>query len=240
MIRPLIWRSLGWRLFASLLLVLPLAALVAASFVTETEPGHRRDGYLEHLDATWFRLPGACVVFLPVAVLLAAGRAFIRHHDHAYLLALPVSRHRWLLSQLGAAVAALGMLVGLVHLIFSLGAWWAAAPLAAGPLAARSLAVWSAAAVWAAVTLGVLALVRRPTLAALLVLVPAAVLPPISFRLQLPAVSPSERLPAWDPWAFVDPRAWQSGIPVVSLLLALTLGLAGVLIALHRASRIEP
>jgi hypothetical protein len=47
-------------------------------------------------------------------------------------------------------------------------------------------------------------------------------------------------LPAWDPWALADPRAWETGVPLASLLAALALGGAGWILALRRLERFEP
>jgi hypothetical protein len=47
-------------------------------------------------------------------------------------------------------------------------------------------------------------------------------------------------LPAWDPWALADPRAWDRGVPVASLLVALAMGTAGMVLALYRIERVEP
>jgi hypothetical protein len=239
MLRATIWRDLRWRLLAASLLVVLPTALVAWSQVAH--PHHAVPGGATYLDATWFWLPGGSAVFLVAAVLLAAGGSLLRpRRDVAYVLALPVSRRRWLLTHAAMSLAALAALVLFVHVLLTMGAVRAGAPLAHGPLLARSLAVLAAASAWIGVTVGVLALVRHPALAVALVLGVVAALPPGRFRLDLPPRAEPPLLPAWDPWAFADPRAWDAGVPVASLLAALAFGTAGMVLALHRVERFEP
>lgn len=239
MLHATIWRDLRWRLLAASLLVVPPAALVAWSQVAH--PHHVTPGGAAYLDAAWFRLPGGNAVFLVAAVLLAAGGSLFRPGgDVAFLLALPVSRRRWLLTNLGMSLAALAALVLVVHLVLAAGAARAGAPFAHGPLLVRSLTALVAASPWIGATVGVLALVRHPALAVALVLGAVAALPPARFRLDLPPRAVPRMLPFWDPWAFADPRAWDLGVPVASMVAALALGTAGVLLALHRLERFEP
>jgi hypothetical protein len=47
-------------------------------------------------------------------------------------------------------------------------------------------------------------------------------------------------LPAWDPWALADPRAWQGAVPVASLLSAVALAVGGTMLALWVLERREP
>ena len=240
MLRATIWRDLRWRLLAASLLVLPPAAAVAWQDVA-----HVRSG-AAYLDAAWFRLPGGSAVVLAAAVLLAAGGSLLRPRgDVAYLLSLPLSRRRWLLAHVAMSLAALAALVVVVHVVLATGASRAdaahgGASLALRPLLGRSMAVFAAASVWIGVTVGVLAVVRYPALTVGLVLAAVSALPTSRFRLDLPPRTAPPMLPAWDPWAFADPRTWDTGVPVTSLLVALALGTAGMLLALHRLERVEP
>ena len=240
MLRATIWRDLRWRLLAASLLVVPPAVLVAWSHAAHAA-GPAAPGHAAFLDVAWFRLPGGSPVFLVAAVLLAAGGSLLRPPaDVAYLLALPVSRRRWLLTHAAMSLAALAALIVVAHLVLAAGAWRAGVPLAPGALLARSLAVLIAASAWIGVTLGVLAVVRHPVLAVTLLLSAVVALSPSRFRLDLPPRVGPAMLPPWDPWAFADPRAWDTGVPVPSLLAALVLGAAGALVALHRLERLEP
>jgi signal transduction histidine kinase len=238
-----IWRNLRWRLLAALLLVTVPAILVAWSYALQSPrsaASGARLSYLEYLDAAWFLLPGASAVFLPAAVLIAAGGTLLRpRSDVAYLLAFPVSRRRWLLMNILASLAALAALVLASALILAVGAWRAEASLAMGSLLARSLVVLSAAAPWVGVTVGVLVIVRHPLPAVILVLGIVAALPPTRFRLDLPVREAPSGLPYWDPWTLADPRAWEGGPPIVSVLTALALGVAGILLAVYRVERLE-
>ncbi|HYH78862.1 MAG TPA: hypothetical protein VEX86_03675 [Longimicrobium sp.] len=242
MLRATIWRDLRWRVLAAALPVLGLAALVAASYASQPPRQGRAFGYGEFLDATWFWLPGPSTAFLVSAVVIAAGGSLLRPHaDLAYLLALPVSRGRWLLAHAAMSLAALAGLVLVAHAVLAAGALWAGAPLAILPLLARSLAVLLAASAWVGVTLGVLALVRVPVLAGTLVLLGAAYLMPDRFELDLPVrLPPPPMLSPWDPWAVADPRAWEHGAPLGSLAVTVALGLAGMLLAHYRIRRFEP
>lgn len=243
-----IWRELRWRLLAALLLVVPPAALVAWSYLLQARrtttgavaPGS--DGYLGYLDAAWFWLPGPSAVFLPAAVLVGTGGGLLRRRaDLTFLLALPVSRRRWLLTHLAMALAALGALVLVVTVVLAAGACRAAVPLPLGAILVRSLAVLAAASAWVGVTIGVLAVARSPALTTVLVLGAVVVQPTTYFRLDLPVrPPPPPLLPTWDPWMLADPRAWHQGVPLPSLLVTAALGTAGVLFALHRLERFEP
>ena len=245
MLRATIWRDLRWRLLAALLLVAPLAALIAWSYAINVRSGtdvmRAYPMYLAYLDAAWFRLPGPSSAFLLVAVIVSAGSGPLRPRDDlAYLLSLPISRRRLLLDHVLASVVAVTALVLVAHLILAVGAWSTGAPLALGALLGRSLAVTLAASAWVGVTVGVLMLVRYPVLAMTVVLGAVIILPGGRFRLEIPPRPTTEMLVAWDPWAFADPRAWQGAVPVASLLTAAVLGVGGTLLALWRLERLEP
>lgn len=245
MLRATIWRDLQWRLLVALLLVASPAALVARSYTLAPQRSIASTTgltYVEYLDAAWFWLPGASAVFLPAAVLISAAGVLLRPRtDLRFLLALPLSRRRWLLTNVMASLAALGALVLVVGIILASGAWYAGVPLGIGPLLGRSLAVLVAAGAWVGVTVGVLALVRHPALAAALVLGAVVVLPITRFRLDLPVrPPPPPPLPWWDPWALADPRAWHGSLPLASLLVTIAVGVAGLLIATYQVERFEP
>jgi len=245
MLRAAIWRDLRWRMLLAAVPVLVPAALVALSYAARAHgdggTANGYVGYVGYLDAAWFWLPGASAVFLLAAVIVSSAGSLLRPRgDVAYLLALPVSRTRWLLAHAGMSLAALAGLIVLADAVLAAGAVPSRAPVALVPLLARSLAVWVAAGAWVCVTLGVLSVVRVPPLAALLVLIAAAGSAD-HFELTIPArPSPPPLLPAWDPWALADPRGWAHGVPIESLLSAAALALAGLLLALHRLHRHEP
>jgi hypothetical protein len=240
MLRATIWRDLRWRAAAAALLVLPPAALVAWSNVVHARGPVVTKG-AAYVDAAWFWLPGGSAVFLAAAVLLGASGSLLRPRgDVAYLLALPLSRRRWLATHVAMSAATLAALVLVAHVIVAFGAWRAGAPLAPGALLGRSVAVLAAGSAWIGVTVGVLAVVRHPAAAIALVLGAVAALPPTRFRLDLPPRSVPAPLPAWDPWALADPRAWETGVPLASLLAALALGGAGSILVLNRLERFEP
>jgi hypothetical protein len=181
-------------------------------------------------------------VFLLAAVIVSAAGTLLRPRgDVAYLLALPVSRGRWLLAHAAMSLAALAGLVVLADGVLAAGALYGGVGVPLLPLLARSLAVWVAAGAWMCVTLGVVALVRHPVLAAALVLAGAALPAPDRFKLDLPVdYPPAPPLPPWDPWALADPRAWMHGVPLTSLLVAAALAGAGMLLAHYRLGRWEP
>ena len=237
MLHVAIWRDLRWRVIPAALLAVVPATLVAFSY-PQHGAGMR---YLEYIDAAWFRLPGPAAVFLLVAVLLAAGGSLLRpRRDVAFLLALPVSRRRWLLIHVGLPVAALAAVVLAVALILAGGAWHAGVPLDVAPLLARSLAVLGAASVWVCVTVTTLMFVRHPLLAATIVLGVVSTLPPTLFRLMIPPVESPDMLPSWDPWTLADPRSWAGAFPIASLLASVALSVASVMLALHLFERYEP
>jgi hypothetical protein len=236
-----IWHSLRWRLLAALLLVALPAFLVAWSFGSDKNDAVHFASYTRYVEAAWFELPGPSAVFLLVALIVSAsGRLMKPGGELAYTLALPISRRRWLLAHAGAFVVAVAIVQLFVCMILALGARHSAQPLELVPILVRSLAVIAAASVWIGVTLGALGLVRYPVLAATLVLGALQLQPHGRFQLQLPVTHSMGMLSAWDPWAFADPRAWQTGVPVASLLVALSLGLGGLALGLWRLERLEP
>jgi hypothetical protein len=242
MLRAAIWRDLRWRVLAAALLVVPLAGLVAWSYGARAHAGEvvGRD-YLAYLDQAWFRLPGPSAVFILVAVVLSAGSGLLRPREEVrYLLALPVSRRRLLLTYVALALTALGAVIALVDLVLAAGAWSTGVSLPLVPMIVRSLGVFAAAAVWVCVTVGVLSVVRHPILSLALVLGAVVLLPSDRFRLELPAVASAATLASWDVWAFADPRSWQGSIPFASLAAAIALGVAGLLLAWYRVQHFEP
>jgi hypothetical protein len=245
MLRATIWRDLRWRLLAALLLVGPPAAMVAIAGTqgprTDTGVIVPLSDFLRFLDASWFHLPGGSAVLLPAAVLLAAAGTLVRPRDDVgYLFTLPLSRRRWLLAHAAAAVLALATLVLLVGVAFAVSAARAGASLSLVALGARSLGVLLAASAWVGPTLFVATLVRRALPTIVTALAALAFGPGDRFRLDIPARESTAMLAAWDPWAFADPRAWHSGVPVLSLLTAAALGVGGLLLAAWRMERMEP
>ncbi len=238
MLRDLIWRDLRWRLLAVLPLPVLLASLVSWSYVMEAgvKP---MPPYAEWLDTAWFHLPGPSAHFILVAVVLACSNAMRRRPEVAYLLALPVSRRRWLLSHLAATLGAIAFLLLLVDVIFWIGAWRAGASLAPLPLLGRTLSVLLAASFTACVTVGMLALLRHPVLTALVVLGLIAVLPNERFQLTLPVQPAPLTLPAWDPWRVADARAWDGAVPWVGLVAGLTWIGLGLFVSAYRFSRTD-
>jgi hypothetical protein len=237
-----IWRDLRWRLIAPLLLVALLGMLVSESYQRGAGRGAPAPlTYMQYLDVGWFRLPGPNAVFLLVAVLIGAGgRLARRDGDAAYLLALPISRRRWVLSHLVASLASVAVTILALDVVLVAGAVRAGASVDIGALLVRSLATLVAASAWIGVALAVLAFVRYAVLAVTLVLA-AVVLMPTSgrFGLQIPAKVTPQILPTWDPWYLADPRAWQHGVPLASLACAALLGVAGTVVALMVTERMD-
>lgn len=234
MLRTTIWRDLRWRLLAAALLVaMPVALLVFGV------PKGTRD-FLHHLDANWFQLPGASAVLLPAALLLGAAGSLVRpRRDVAYLLSLPVSRRRWLALHVEGTLAALVLIVVSIDVAFIAGAWRAGATLPAGTLLLRSLGPLLAAAAWVPPMLALTALVRRSVVAIPAAFVLLSVMRTGRFKLDLPSKPSLGLLPAWDPWAFSDPRAWRGTVPTASMLSAAALALGGTLVALWLLDRFE-
>jgi hypothetical protein len=245
MLRATIWRDLRWRLLAALMLGALLSALVTWSYVMNVREGtavvRGYPGFLAYLDDAWFRLPGPSSAFLLLAVIVTAWSGPLRPRDDlAYLLSLPISRRRLLLTHVATSLASLSALVLVVDVTFVVGAWSAGTPLALGGLIGRSLLVMVAGAAWVGVTVGAVMLLRYPLLAMIAVLGAVIVLPGNRFRLEIPARPSPEMLAAWDPWALADPRAWQGAVPIASLLTAAALGAGGTILALWLLERREP
>src|SRR4051812_44669748 len=114
MLKRIIWHDLRWRLLAAATLV----AMTAGVVVLGLRLPPRAD-YLMHLDLAWFNLPGASAVLLPAAVIIASSGTLVRPaRDVAYLLTLPVSRDRWVMSHIAAAVFGIALLVVVCDVMF--------------------------------------------------------------------------------------------------------------------------
>jgi hypothetical protein len=242
MLAATIWRDLRWRFAAMLPLVVLIAALAAESFIRRpTQERSTGVTYSQHLDAVWFWLPGPSAIFLLVAVVLGASGVLLRPRANvAYLLSMPVSRSRWLLSNAAGSAIGVALMILITDGVFVAGAWRSGTSLPLLPLLARSLGVLLAACAWIGVTLAAVALVRSALLALTIVLGTLVLLPTSRFQLEIPPTSNSPPLGAWDPWTFADPRAWQSGIPFESLLSCATLGVGGLAVGLVLLKRYEP
>jgi len=249
MIYATIWRDLRWRLVVPALMLAACVGLLQIS-----HDGHlhvKHDGvpaapasiahdYVRYLDVSWFQLPGPSALFLVLAVLIAGGGRLTRpSSDLAYLFALPISRRRWVASHIAASVAALAMLLLLLDVAFAVDGLRTEGIAAIGALLLRSAGVLVAATAWVCVAVAALALMRYAVLAILLVFGVLALLPGGRFRLDLPARESAEMLPAWDPWAFADPRAWHGAVPVASLLSAAVLGVGATALAMWLVERRE-
>lgn len=246
MLRTLIWRDLRWRLLAATLLVAMPVVLVMLGFVSGV-PGGASAGpsvgasaavgvgrdYLRHLDRYWFQLPGGSAVFLPAAVLLGAAGTLVRpRRDVAYLIALPIARWQWVLWHIAASVAALALLVLASDVAFIGAAIRAGADIRVGALLMRSLGVLVASAMWIAPATALMMVARRPLVAIPVAFVLLSYMRGSRFNLDVPAKTTLAMLPAWDPWAFADPRAWSSRAPLASIAVAIAVGALGTLAAL--------
>jgi hypothetical protein len=241
MLLATIWRSLRWRLLAALPLVALPAFFVSWSFGSEKNDAVHFTSYSRYVEAAWFQLPGPSAVLLLVALIVSSHARLMKPGGElAYTLALPISRRRWLLAHAGAFVAAVAVVQLFIDVVLAIGARHSAQSLDVVPLLVRSAAAIAAASVWVGVTIGALGLVRHPVLAATLVLGALQLEPHGRFQLQLPVTRSMGRLSAWDPWAFADPRAWQDGVPLASMLVAEALGLGGLAVGLWRLERLEP
>ena len=242
MLRATIWRDLRWRALAGLMLVALPTAMVAASYAMRASADGlvAESSYLAYLDASWFRSPGPSAVFVIAAIIVSASRSLLGpRNDLAYILALPISRNRWLLSHMAASVAVLASLIVVAHCILVLGAVYGNIAVDIGSLALRMLAIFVAALAWIGVTSGILSIVRTPVIAVLLTLTLSVAVPGRRFQFQLPAQMSPVDLPYWDPWVFVDPRMWIEGVPVASISMSAVLIAAGTMIALIRINRMD-
>lgn len=228
MLKKIIWHDLRWRFLAAAI----LAGMTAGVIVLGLRLPARAD-YVRHLDLAWFNLPGASAVLLPAALIIGSPGTLVRPpRDVAYLMTLPLSRERWVMSHIAASVAALALLVIACDMLFIVAGWRLDSILRLGPLVLRSLLLLVAAAAWIPLMVSVTALVRRPIVAVPLAFVLLSFTRTNRFRLDIPAEPHNAMLGNMDPWAFADPRAWSGTIPVASIATATAMALTGILVAL--------
>ena len=243
------WRDLRWRTAASLLLAGPSAAFISSSFaVQRNQPPNAPPGvialgrsYPAYIDTAWFHLPSPSFVIAFVAILITAG-GILAHprSEQRFLLALPITRRAWVLAHLVGSVAATAFIAAVCATILLVGGWWQGTSYPASRMLANSSAVVLAAVPWVTTTAAVLAFVRRPVIAIMLVLAAILVLPGSWFGLIIPATPHAPISTTWDPWRLADPRLWQGGPPGHALLISAAIAAAGVTAALLRFERIEP
>ena len=228
MLNRIIWHDLRWRLLAAALLV----GMTAGVIVLGLRLPPRAD-YVHHLDLAWFNLPGASAVFLPAALIVGSPGTLVRpSRDVAYVMTLPVSRERWVISHIAASLAALALLVVACDILFLVAAWRLDSVLRAGSLMVRSTLLLAAAAAWVPLMVSLTALVRRPIIAVPLAFVLLSFTEANRFRLDIPAEPHNVMLANLDPWAFADPRAWNESIPLASIATAIAMALTGMVMAL--------
>ena len=192
-----------------------------------------RADYVHHLDLAWFNLPGASAVFLLAALIIGSPGTLLRpSRDVAYVMTLPVSRGRWVMSHIAASVAALTLLVVGCDVAFVVAGLTLDSIVRVGPLIVRSLLLLAAAAAWIPLMVSLTALVRRPIVAVPVAFVLLSFTRTNRFRLDIPAEPHTAMLAGLDPWAFADPRAWNGTIPVASVATAVAVALTGILVAL--------
>lgn len=197
-----------------------------------------RADYVHHLDLAWFNLPGASAVLLPAALILGSPGTLVRpSRDVAYVMTLPMSRERWVMSHIAASVAALALLVIGCDFLFAIAGWRLDSVLRIGPLLVRSMLVLVAAAAWIPLMISLTALVRRPIVAVPLAFVLLSFTNANRFRLDIPAVPHSVTLATLDPWAFADPRAWNGNVPFASIATAMGMAVTGMVVALFLIRR---
>ena len=243
------WRDLRGRTAASLLLAGPSAAFVSSSFAVQRNQGPDAPAevialgrsYTAYVDTAWFHLPSPSFVIAFVAILITAG-GILAHprSEQRFLLALPITRRAWVLAHLVGSVAATASIAAVCATILLMGGWWQGMTYPASRMLANSSAVVLATVPWVTTTAAVLAFVRRPVLAVILVLAAILVLPGSWFGLMGPATPHPLISTAWDPWLLADPRLWQSGPPLRALLTSAAIAAAGATAALLRFQRIEP
>jgi hypothetical protein len=233
MLKRIIWHDLRWRLLPAAILV----GMTAGVIVLGLRLPARAD-YVQHLDLAWFNLPGASAVLLPAALIVGSPGTLVRpSRDVAYVMTLPVSRERWVMSHIGAAVAALTLLLIACDLLFVVAGVTQDSIIRVGPLLARSLLLLAAAAAWIPLMVSLTALVRRPIVAVPLAFVLLSFTRANRFRLDIPAEPHKVMLAAMDPWAFADPRAWNGSIPFASIATAIAMAVTGMLVALFLIRR---
>jgi hypothetical protein len=233
MLTRIIWHDLRWRLLAAAALVGATAGVVILGLRLPAGAD-----YLSGLDLAWFNLPGASAVLLPAAVIVGSPGTIVRpSRDVAWLMTLPVSRVRWVMSHIAASVMALAILLIACDVIFIIGARSVNATLRIGPLLARSALVLLAAGVFTPATIALTALVRRPVIAIPAAFILLSLLETSRFRLEIPAKPYGAMLPGMDPWALADPRAWNGAVPWTSIAMALGIAGIGTVAALYLFSR---
>jgi len=233
MLKRIIWHDLRWRFLAAAILV----GMTAGVIVLGLRLPPRAD-YVHHLDLAWFNLPGASAVLLPAALIIGSPGTLVRpSRDVAYVMTLPVSRERWVISHIAASFAALALLVIACDILFVVAGWTLDSVLRVGSLTARSLLLLAAAGAWIPLMVALTALVRRPVIAVPLAFVLLSFTRGNRFRLDIPAEPHAAMLASLDPWAFADPRAWNGSIPVASIATATGMALTGILVALFLIRR---
>ena len=241
MLRAIIWRDLRWRLLASLLLVLPFALMTSWSHTVSTRRASASGmQYVDHLDVAWFQVPGPNALFVVVAVILSVSGSLVGpRNDIAYVLSLPITRSRWLFAHIAASLTSLAAIVMIVGAVLAAGAWIVDTPANVGALLLRMLGTFLAGSVLVAATYGVLTVLRHPLLTAIAVLGMLAVMPGARFRFQNPADEAVMQIPMWDPWAFVDPRMWETGLPLMSMSVAIVTAVFATTVVMVRVNRAD-
>ena len=233
MLKRIIWHDLRWRFLAAAILVGMTAGVVALGLRLPA-----RADYVHHLDLAWFNLPGASAVFLPAALIIGSPGTLVRpSRDVAYVMTLAVSRERWLMSHIGSSVAALALLVVGCDMVFLVAGLTLDSIVRVGPLLVRSFLLLAAAAAWIPLMVSLTALVRRPIVAVPLAFLLLSFTDANRFRLDIPAEPHDAMLGSQDPWAFVDPRAWNGSMPFASIATAAAMALTGLLAALFLIRR---
>ncbi len=249
MLRAATWRDLRGRTAAGLLLAAPLATFVSASFaVQRSQPPDAPPevlalgrSYPAFIDTAWFHLPSPSSVIAFVAILITAGGILARPRSELrFLLALPLTRGAWVLAHLAGSIAATALITAVCAVILLVGGWWQGTSYPALRMLANSGAVLLAVVPWVTTTTAVLAFVRRPVLAIMLVLALVIILPGSWFGLIIPAAPRPNQATGWDAWALADPRLWEGGRPLHALLISAAIAAGGVTVALLRFQRIEP